>query len=241
MREVRLAVWSGPRNLSTALMRSWAQRADTAVVDEPLYAHYLATTGLDHPARDEVIASQPTDAAAVTAALAGPVPGGRSVFYQKHMTHHLLPDVPRGWMAHVRHAFLLRDPREVLLSYVRARSEPTVEDLGVLQQEAVLAEVDALGEDPVVIDAGRFLRDPERHLRTWCDRLGLAFDPAMLGWERGPRPEDGVWGPHWYTSLWASTGFQPWSEPDRRVPDRYRALIEACWPTYERLAARALG
>ncbi|MCB9700202.1 MAG: HAD family hydrolase [Alphaproteobacteria bacterium] len=237
---LHLAVWSGPRNLSTAMMRSWAQRADTAVVDEPLYAHYLATTGIDHPGRDEVIASQPTDAAVVTASLCGPIPGGRAVHYQKHMTHHLLPDVPRGWMARVHHAFLLRDPREVLLSYVRSRAEVTVEDLGVPQQEAILAEVDALGQDPVVIDAGRFLRDPERQLRAWCAREGLPFDAAMLSWAPGPRPEDGVWGPHWYASLWASTGFEPWKDRDRTVPERHRALIDACWPAYERMLRRAL-
>ncbi|MCA9494629.1 MAG: hypothetical protein KC621_32095, partial [Myxococcales bacterium] len=222
---LRLAVWSGPRNLSTAMMRSWAQRSDTAVVDEPLYAHYLATTGIDHPGRDEVIASQPTDAAVVTASLVGPVPDGKAVHYQKHMTHHLLPDVPRAWMAHVRHAFLLRDPREVLLSYVRSREAVTVEDLGVPQQEAILAEVDALGQDPVVIDAGRFLRDPEGQLRIWCAREGLRFEPAMLAWAPGSRPEDGVWGRHWYASLWASTGFERWKDRDRTIPPRHRDLI----------------
>lgn len=237
---LRLAVWSGPRNLSTAMMRAWENRGDTDVSDEPLYAAYLAATGLDHPGADEVIAAGERDPAVVTAGLTGPGPTGRPIWYQKHMTHHLLPGVPRGWLAAVTHAFLLRDPREVLLSYVRSRPRVEADDLGVLQQAEILAAVVAAGQDPVVIDADDFLRAPGAHLRAWCDRLGVPFTERMLAWPAGRRETDGVWGKHWYDAVWASTGFEPWRARDRTVPDAHRTVVEACMPAYEAMRARRL-
>lgn len=241
---LRLACWSGPRNISTAMMRAWENRPDCAVVDEPLYAYYLARTGLDHPGRDEVIAAGETDWRRVVAALAdGPVPGGRAVFYQKHMTHHLLPEVDDAWFARVTHAFLVRDPREVLLSYLRSRAgvAVTAEDLGVPQQQRILERVRALtGREPLVIDSGEFLKDPAGHLRAWCDALGIGFTPRMLSWPAGPRASDGVWAPHWYDAVLRSTGFEPWRARDLAVPAEHRAVIDQCLPLYEALRARRL-
>lgn len=238
---LRLACWSGPRNISTAMMRAWENRPDCAVVDEPLYAHYLARTGLDHPGKDEVIAAGETDWQRVIAALIGPVPDGRAVFYQKHMTHHLLPHIDDGWFAKVTHAFLIRDPREVLLSYVKSRATVSADAIGVPQQQRIFARVRALtGADPVVIDSGGFLKDPEGHLRAWCAALGIGFSGRMLRWPAGPRATDGVWAPHWYDAVLKSTGFEPWRPRDHAVPVEHRAIIDECMPLYEALFAKRL-
>ena len=228
---VRIAMWSGPRNLSTALMRSFGNRPDCSVVDEPLYAAYLEATGLDHPGRDEVIASQPTDPAVVGDELAtGPV--ATPVQYQKHMTHHLLPDFPRDSLGSLRHAFLVRDPERVLTSYAKVRDEPTLEDLGLPQQ----VELFEAHGGPVV-DAADVLRDPRRTLGLLCDALGIGFDEAMLSWPAGPRDTDGVWAPHWYAGVEASTGFAPYSPGSGDpLPDRLAPLLERCRPYYDALA-----
>jgi len=226
------------------MMRSWENRADCAVVDEPLYAHYLKHTGLDHPGKDEVIAAGETDWRRVIDALVeGPVPGGRAVYYQKHMTHHLLPHIDDGWFAKVTHAFLVRDPREVLISYLKSRpdAEVTADDLGVPQQQRIHARVRTLiGADPVVIDSGEFLKDPAGQLRAWCAALGLEFSERMLRWPAGPRDTDGVWSPYWYDAVLKSTGFEPWRERDHRVPDQHRGIIDECLPLYEALFAKRL-
>ena len=201
-------MWSGPRTVSTALMRAWENRPDTVVTDEPLYAFYLAATGLDHPGRDEVIASQPRDWRVVLRELtAGPLPPGVMIYYQKHMTHHLLPEVDRAALDGLSHAFLIRDPRQLLASYARVRSEPTVADLGLAQQ----AEIFRAFGGPV-IDSADILRQPRAALEALCDALGVDFDPAMLAWPPGPRSSDGVWAPYWYDGVRASTGFGPYRE-----------------------------
>ncbi|HEX6420104.1 MAG TPA: hypothetical protein VFZ77_16505 [Acidimicrobiales bacterium] len=234
---VRLAVWSGPRNISTALMRSWENRDDTAVVDEPLYAHYLATTGLDHPGRDEVIAAGETDWRTAVEALLGPVPGDARVFYQKHMAHHLLSHVDRGWVARLTNVLLIRDPRDVVASYVRSRAEVTPADLGLVQQAELYDELAAAGSPPPVIDARDFLLEPERHLRALCRHAGVAFTPRMLAWPPGPRETDGVWAPYWYEAVWRSTGFVPYRPRLARLDGPAAAVAAACLPLYERLHA----
>lgn len=232
---VRIAMWSGPRNLSTALMRSFENRADCSVVDEPLYAYYLAETGLDHPGREDVLASQPQDWPSVVAAItSGPV--ATPVQYQKHMTHHLLPAVDRGALAGLQHAFLIRDPERVLVSYSKVRDEPTLADLGLPQQVEIFERFGG-----PVVDAADLLAAPEGVLRRLCAALGLAFDPAMLSWPAGPRDSDGVWAPHWYAGVEASTGFAAHSPGSSDpLPDRLLPLLEQCRPSYERLAAHRL-
>lgn len=240
----RIAMWSGPRTLSTALLRSWSSRADTAVVDEPLYAVYLASTGRPHPGRDAILASQPTDWRAVARGLTGPVPGARAVFYQKHMAHHLLPHVGRAWLDGLRHAFLLREPAALLASLARVLPDATAADTGLSQQvELFERTADRLGHAPPVIDAADVLRDPAATLRALCAALGVPFDDAMLAWAPGPRPEDGVWAPHWYPSVWASTGFDPppAASPPPQVPDALRGVLDACRPLYDRLSSHRLA
>lgn len=240
-RPLRLAMWSGPRNISTALMRAWAQRPDCAVVDEPLYAHYLHATGLDHPAREAVIAAGDTDAARVAAALAtGPVPGGAAVWYQKHMAQHLLPGLATAWVHALHNVFLIRDPALVVASYRQSRADCAPADIGLLQQAALFdAVADRLGRAPLVIDGEDFLQAPEAHLRAICADAGLAFMPCMLRWPAGPHPADGVWAPHWYAAVWRSTGFEPWRPRQVVLDDAGRRVAAACRPAYERLRAFA--
>ncbi len=232
---LRIAMWSGPRNISTAMMRAWENRTDCAVSDEPLYAHYLAHTGLDHPAADEVIADGDADWRSVVATLTGPAPGGAAVWYQKHMTHHLLPHITHEWIHRLRNVLLIRDPREVVASYVKSRATVTAEDIGLPQQARLYDELAAAGAPPPVIDAGDFLRAPEAHLRALCDWLGIDFTDRMLSWPPGPRDSDGIWAPHWYARVWESTGFEA-PEPRTPVLAAHEAVVaEACLPLYERL------
>jgi hypothetical protein len=232
----RIAMWSGPRNLSTASMRAWGNRRDTVVVDEPLYAYYLASTGIDHPGRDEVIAAQPTDWRAVVRTLTeDPLPEPATVQYQKHMTHHVLPEVDLGTLTPLRHAFLIRDPRRVLASYARVREEPTLADLGLPQQVGIHRRFGG-----PVVDADDLLRDPEATLRGLCAALGVPFDPAMLSWPAGPRDTDGVWAPHWYASVEASTGFGPYRDASAHLPGHLEPLAALCRPYYDELASRRI-
>jgi hypothetical protein len=234
--EARIAMWSGPRTISTALMRSWENRPDTIVVDEPLYGFYLARTGVPHPGAAEIIKTMCNAWPEVLSQLTlAPLPAGKSVYYQKHMTHHLLPEVDRAALAGLRHAFLIRDPRQLLASYARVRAQPTLADLGVAQQ----AEIFAAFGGPVV-DSADILRQPERTLRALCEALEVSFDPAMLSWPAGPRDTDGVWAPYWYDSVWRSTGFGPYRERAAQLPPALEPLAASCQPYYQELAARRL-
>jgi hypothetical protein len=233
---VRIAMWSGPRTLSTATMRSWGNRRDTVVVDEPLYAYYLAATGLDHPGRDAVLASQPTDWRVVVRDLTeDPLPAGATISYQKHMTHHVLPEVDLDALGGLRHAFLIRDPRRLLASYAKVREQPTLADLGLERQVALLRRFGG-----PVLDADDLLRDPEGRLRALCAALDVPFDPVMLSWPAGPRDTDGVWAPHWYASVEASTGFGPYREAPADLPAPLEDLAEVCRPYYDELASRRI-
>lgn len=237
---VRVAMWSGPRNISTAMMRAWENRDDCAISDEPLYAHYLSHTGLDHPARDDVIAAGDSDWHSVVDALLGPAPGDAPVWYQKHMTHHLLPHIDHGWITQLRNVLLIRDPREVVASYIKSRATVSADDIGLPQQIALYDELSEAGAAPPIIDAGDFLRAPEPHLRALCDWLGIAFSDRMLHWPRGPRDSDGIWAPHWYAHVWESTGFEAPVAHEVVLSGEAAAVAEACWPYYERLRALRL-
>jgi hypothetical protein len=232
----RIAMWSGPRTVSTALMRAWENRPDTAVADEPLYAFYLARTGIDHPGRDAVIASQPTDWREALARLTNaPLPPGVTIGYAKLMTHHLLPEVDRVALAPLRHAHLIRDPRELLASYARVRAEPDLDDLGLRQQAEIF---EAFGGP--VVDSRDLLTDPEGILRALCRDLDVPFDRGMLSWRAGPRDSDGVWAPYWYGSVHASTGFAAYRPPDEPLPARLEPLADRCMPYFLRLHAHRI-
>ena len=238
---LRIAMWSGPRNISTAMMRAWENRGDCAVSDEPLYAHYLAQTGADHPASDEVIAAGETDWRKVTDALVGPVPDGQPLWYQKHMSHHLLPHIDHDWIRALTNVFLVRDPDHVVSSYLRTRDNVTPEDIGLPQERRLFEEIaDRGGAAPPVIDADEFLRAPAAHLRALCASLGIPFTERMLAWPAGPRASDGIWGPHWYAAVWKSTGFEAPREQQVALDAEARRVSDACRDDYEFLRKHRL-
>ncbi len=236
MTPLRIAMWSGPRNISTALMRAWENRGDCAVSDEPLYAAYLAETGLDHPGRDEIVAQGETDWKRVVAHLVGPVPGDKPIWYQKHMAHHLLPSMQRGWIHELDNVLLIRDPDAVVASYLKSRSSVSPEEIGLPQQALLFDELlSRHGKPPVVIDADVFLRAPRTQLERLCERLSITFSPRMLNWPAGPRDSDGIWAPYWYDAVRRSTGFEPWRPHRVRLEGSARQVARACRPAYEQL------
>lgn len=244
----RIAMWSGPRNISTAMMRAFENRPDCAVADEPFYAAYLAATGLDHPARDEVLASQPQDWRVVARALIDDEPA--PVFYQKHMCQHLLAGMDLAFTEQFTNCFLIRDPRQIIASYARVRPEFTLEELGFPQQlDLFERERQRLGEAPPVLEAALTLSDPPGVLGRLCERVGIPFDPSMLSWPAGPRESDGVWAPHWYASVWKSTGFRPpeqdagerQKEESRPLSVGQEALVNEAVEIYSRMLPYALA
>lgn len=223
------------------MMRAWENRDDTHVVDEPFYAHYLHVTDANHPGAGEVIARGETDAAAVIAQLTGPIPRGKRMFYQKQMTHHLLPDIARDWLMEVTNCFLIRDPADVIASYTKKNHEPTLEDVGFVQQEEIFDFVRShSGKLPPVIDAADVLREPRRSLTMLCQAIGVDFTDAMLSWPAGRRNTDGVWAKHWYAEVERSTGFQPFRERAVELPPRLREVHERCCAVYERMRVHRL-
>ena len=237
---VRVGMWSGPRNISTAMMRAWENRPDTVVVDEPLYAAYLTRTGLDHPGRDEVLAAQPTSLTEAVATLHEPLPDGRTVHYAKHMAQHVDPAEDAAWTDAFRNVQLIRDPGEVVASYVRSREACEPEDIGLLQQLWLQEHWEAAGLEVPVIDSADFLRAPEAHLRWLCDWLGIDFTDRMLSWPAGPRDSDGVWAPYWYDAVLSSTGFAPYRPREVTLSEHDAAVAEACRPAYDALHERRL-
>ena len=229
-------MWSGPRNISTAMMRSWGNRPDTFVCDEPLYAYYLSATGKDHAMAAEVIADGETDWRKVVKWLTGAGPGGKSVFYQKHMAHHMLPDTGREWLGDVTNCFLIRHPNEVIQSYLKKQPDPLPEDLGYPQQIEIFDRVCANnGPAPPIVDARDILENPQRMLRLLCEALDLEFTPAMLSWPPGLRPTDGIWAKHWYSEVETTTSFGPYRPKPEAVPAHLHDVYEECLACYERL------
>ena len=234
---IRIAMWSGPRNLSTAMMRSFGNRPDTFVSDEPFYGCFLKTTGASHPMREETIAAMDCDWGSVMDALRSEAPGGAQFWYQKHMWHHMVGPVGHEDFEGFRHAFLIREPERMIASYLRKREAAAFENFGMDRQAQFFeCEADRLGHSPPVIDANDVLSDPEGVLRSLCDALGIPWDKAMLAWAAGRRSTDGAWAPHWYGAVETSTGF---GQPERGpvdLPDDARRLADRCRPFYDRLA-----
>ena len=236
-----IAMWSGPRNISTALMRSWENREDTAVWDEPLYAFYLSRTGIDHPGREAVIAAGESDWRRVVDRCCHAAAGGAPVFFQKHMAHHLLPEIDRGWLELVHNCFLIRDPREVVNSYARVREQPQLSDLGFVEQRQIFDAVrNQAGHTPLVIDSREVLENPRSVLSQLCEALGLEFSERMLSWPAGPRPSDGAWAPYWYASVEASTGFSPYVARNFQLSKPLQALAEIGMEHYRALYAHRI-
>ena len=237
---MRIACWSGPRNLSTAMMYAFGARSDCAVMDEPYYAAYLAATGADHPMRDAILAAHEIDPDAIAATCAASPPAGRAHVYQKHMTHHVLPGFDRSWFDAVRHVFLIRHPARVLASYAAKRENPTLEDIGFVQQAEICAAVERSGQPVIVIDSTDIRAAPEAMLRQLCDALGIGFEPGMLSWPEGGHPADGIWAAHWYDAVHRSTGFAGAEGPLPDLPDDLLPVRDAALPHYARLRDLAL-
>jgi len=236
-------MWSGPRNISTAMMRAWGSRADTQVVDEPFYAHYLLHTPHrdDHPGADEIIASYITDPHSLTTWLSHNDASDKPIFYQKHMTHHMLDSIPLDWLTRVSSAFLIRDPRAVIASFSKVIPNPDIDQIGLPGQIRIFNHVHELtGVIPPVIDAADVLREPRATLTRLCQALGVPFDPAMLTWERGSRLTDGIWAKHWYAAVEASTGFAPYQPKHDPIPEHLHALADECDALYKTMYAHRL-
>jgi hypothetical protein len=223
------------------MMRAWGSRPDTFVCDEPLYAYYLKATGVPHPGADEVIRHHESDWRKVVAWLTGPIPEGKTVFYQKHMAHHLLPEIERTWMTSLTHAFLIREPREMLTSLIQVTPNPTLEDTGLAQQLTLFTwESSRTDKTPPVLDARDVLDDPRGALSALCEALDIPFTEAMLSWEPGPRATDGIWAKHWYAAVERTTTFQPYKPKPDPVPDHLSDLLELCNGIYKELHAQRL-
>lgn len=238
---MRLAMWSGPRNLSTAMMYSFAQRSDFYVLDEPFYGPYLRQTGLDHPMRAAILDDRPDTAFQVEQSLIGAIPEGKPHVYHKHMCQHMIDGIPRGFMADCVNVFLIRHPARVVSSFAKGYPDLKADDIGFGAQAELCAHVRTLGQDPVVIDSADIRADPEGMLRALCNTIGLAFDPAMLNWPAGPKPYDGVWAQHWYQSLHATTGFAGPEGPLPRLTGHLSDLVDRTMPAYRQLEAQKIS
>lgn len=239
MKEVkRIQLWSGPRNISTALMYSFAQRNDTLVIDEPLYAHYLFTTGLQHPGRAEVLQSQDQDGNRVMERIRN---GNftQPVLFCKQMTHHLV-NINLQWLAGMYHVILIRDPKAVLHSYAKVIESPALSDIGVVQSYELFHFLESNQHHHLVVDAGELLKNPEYMLQAICDHIGIDFQPSMLHWQTGARPEDGIWAKHWYANVHASTGFVPFQTKHLALPPHLQQLSEVARPYYDFLFSRSI-
>jgi len=233
---IRIAMWSGPRNISTAMMRAWGNRDDTIVIDEPFYAYYLKVTGIEHPGADEVIATGEIDWRKIVTHLTGRIASGKRIFFQKQMTHHLLPEIDREWLGAVANCFLIRDPREVISSYIKKREDPALEDLGFVQQAEIFDFVRTrTNAVPPVVDAKDVLQDPERTLRLLCEAIGVEFSKSMLAWPPGLRDTDGIWAKYWYGEVAKTTSFQPYRPRHYELSEEFRESYERSRNCYEKL------
>ena len=235
-------MWSGPRNISTAMMRAWGQRPDTVVWDEPLYAHYLLATGrTDHPGYSETITNHETDWRKVVAQLTSPPSGGRRINYQKHMTHHVLPGMSVEWIDRLTNCFLIRQPREMLLSMIEFLPSLTVRETGLPQQAEMFQRIcERDGAAPPVVDARDVLANPRGMLSALCSRLRVPLYEEMLSWPPGPRETDGAWAPFWYAKVYNTTTFGKYRPNDTPLPDNLLGVLEECQPLYEQLSRHRL-
>lgn len=236
MGPVTIAMWSGPRNISTAMMYSFGNRPDCFAWDEPFYAFALKTHGNDHPMRDEIIAAYDSDWQSLVAACLAPPPQGKKVFYQKHMTHHMLKGFDRSWTRKLTNAFLIRRPERVLASYAKKWADVTLRDIGFVEQAEIFdLASDHLGKAPAVIDADDVLANPRAVLTRLCEACGIAFDEHMLSWPKGPKSFDGVWAPHWYNAVWDSSDFARPKEQPVELNGSLARIADEARPYYERL------
>jgi hypothetical protein len=223
------------------MMYSFGARSDCAVWDEPYYAAYLLETGLSHPLHDEILAKWSHNPTEIACRLSGQAPQDKPVFYQKHMTQHMIPAFDRKWMKDVTNVFLIRHPARVIASYHAKREAPSLTDIGFQQQAELFEQVaDQTGSSPVVIDSADIRNDPQKMLRLLCDAIDLPFDPAMLSWPKGGHPDDGPWAPHWYPAVWNSTGFAGPEGPLPEVDESLQDVLKAALPFYRQLESEKI-
>ena len=232
MKHLRIAMWSGPRNISTAMMRSFSSRSDTYVSDEPFYANYLMRTGIDHPGREEIIESYDTDYDSVISDLQNDIPDNKSIWYQKHMAQHIDPTDNLNWTNNFLNCLLIRNPNEVIPSFLQKSSITDLDELGYSQQLKLLKYHDY--KIPTV-DAKDILLNPKSMLTKICSFFKIEFEKEMLFWNQGPHPQDGIWGKYWYDRLWESTTFSTYKENTSFVDDQYKDLLEKCTIIYNEL------
>ncbi len=229
-------MWSGPRNISTAMMRSWGSRSDTFVIDEPYYAYYLSQNDLEHPGRDEVISEGELDSDKVSQGLVNDTKDSCSIYYQKHITHHLLDSIDREWMKSVINCFLIRDPKDMIISYSKVHPNLNMHLLGLEEQNEIFEYVKNItGEIPPIVDAKDVLLNPRNILSKLCGNIGITFSEEMLSWSRGPRDTDGNWGKYWYKNVMNSTGFNEYKSKKEDVPKEYEQLYQKCYILYKKL------
>ena len=236
---IRINMWSSPRNLSTAMMYSWRQRADTTVVDEPLYAHYLRVSGREHPGAADVLAAQDPDGRSVVRDVLFGAYDTPVVFF-KQMAKHLI-ELDRSFLLECRNILLTRDPHDMLTSFQVQMPDATLADTGFPEMVEMLDTLLAAGEEPIVIDSKLLVQDPPAVLSELCHRLALEFDESMLSWPPGPKPEDGVWAPHWYDGVHRSTGWEPYAHKPAQLLPSVVAAYEQAVPLYERLLPYRIG
>jgi hypothetical protein len=238
---LRLAMWSGPRNISTAMMRAWENRDDTAVLDEPFYGYYLARTDADHPGAKEIIESQGDRWQEVVKRCLAPPPSGKRIYYQKHMTMHLLPEIEHEWLKDLMHCMLIRNPEEVISSYAKVRPNIVLNDIGVVQQTEIFRMIEAVtARPPLVIDSRDVLLHPQKMLTNLCEQFGIPFSDKMLSWPKGARDSDGVWGKYWYKNVWQSTGFAPYNSQQPALSGSHADIAAQAQPYYQELYERRL-
>jgi len=235
---LRINMWSGPRNVSTATMYSFAQRQDTLAIDEPLYGHYLEVTGVHHPGDDEVMAHMDCDGERVVQEV---ILGDheKPIVFFKNMAHHLV-ELDWGFLSQTKNILLTRDPGKVIFSLSKKIPNPTLRDTGFQVQSELLDTFIKTGQQPPVLDSKQLLLNPPVVLKELCQQIGIPFDEAMLSWPIGPKPEDGIWAKHWYHNAHQSTGFAPYQGKIVSLPDHLKPLLEECKPHYEKLLEYAI-
>ena len=234
MNDIRIAMWSGPRNISTVMMRSFENRLDTVIIDEPFYAHYLDKTGLDHPGKDEVLASQSIDWHDVAKMCTGKIPDDKPIWYQKHMAQHNLEGCDLSWIKDVTNCFLIRDPKYVIASYGKRFPVENERLLGFIQQEELLKMIEGqTGRTPPILDSKDILMNPEGMLKKLCEMVGIEFSEKMLNWPAGKRDSDGVWAPYWYNRVEESTKFKPYFEKEIELDDGLISIYQKCKLHYD--------
>jgi len=234
--KIRIAMWSGPRNISTAMMRSFENREDTFVIDEPFYAYYLYKTGFDHPGREDVIKAQSTKWEDIVGMIIGKIPEKKLICYQKHMVHHIVNGRNISWVKFFNNCLLIRHPKDVIISYAKQSPINGINDLGYLQQVNLFEKIKNItGKYPFVFDAKDILINPEKYLRIMCKYFKINFSKKMLSWPQGLRTTDGVWSPYWYKNVINSDSFKPYNKSIEKIPSKYKGLLEECLPHYNYL------